>query len=47
MKILLMKIDYLFDKHIGWFFTNGMKYDKWDKRINWKKNRIEKLKSND
>jgi hypothetical protein len=46
MKIILLKIDYLFDKYLGWFFTNGMKEGKSKKRLEHKKNRIEKLKNN-
>ncbi len=47
MKIILLKIDYLFDKYLGWFLTNGMKQEKWNKRIASKKNKIDKLKANE
>jgi hypothetical protein len=45
MKRILLKLDYLLDRHIGWFFTNGRKNDSWEKRVESKKNLLDLLKN--
>lgn len=45
MKIILLKIDYLMDKYVGWFFTNGRKIGNWEKRVELKRKQLIKLEN--
>jgi hypothetical protein len=44
MKEIILRIDYLLDRNLGWFFTNGRKIDGWEERVEIKKKQLEKIK---
>ena len=45
MERIFLRIDYLMDKYVGWFFTNGRKMENWEKRVEWKRKQLMKLKN--
>jgi len=41
LKFFLLYLDYVLDKSIGWFLTNGNKQEQWKQRIELKKINLE------